>query len=1422
MYYAFNANVSEPHRQHFRDAAEEWAMFANLTFIERTNQPNYILVNDDPTIDNGNASIGMLGGPQPMNIGSTAWNRVTLIHEIGHTLGLNHEHQRSDRDTYVTIIGANVPGGPSNPSWVKYSNSINYGAYDFYSVMHYARETGSTVEGGDTVVTKPEYDEFIDIMGRPYHGRCLSRGDREGIAAMYGPGPALSTVVTNTKDAGVGSLRAALYQSLDISTDFPALNPTITFQIPVTDPGYSNGVFTVRPTGRLIGPGSRVTIDGVSQTTFTGDTNPNGPEVVLNGAYMSDPINIGMGLWLADDSTTVRGLVIQGCTMQAIVITGNNNVVEGCYLGTDAAGGAAVGNAYAGVEIGLGATGNRIGGTTAAARNVISGNTSQGVYIQGTGTNGNVVQGNYIGVNAAGTAAVGNGFAGMVVYLGAQNNTIGGTVAGAGNVISGNLSQGIVIRGAGATGNSVQGNYVGLNAAGTAAVPNVFSGLEISVGAQNNTIGGTVAGAGNVFSGNTAQGIMIRDAGTSGNTVQGNLIGLNGAGTGAVGNGFCGVQIHAGAADNTIGGFTTPERNVISGNVLQGIAVSGAIHNRVAGNFIGTNPAGSAAMPNLQSGIEIYSAATGNIIGGSESGAGNVISGNAIRGLSISGAGTSNNTVAGNYLGLNAAGTTALANTGPGVGLFGGATGNTIGGTAAGAGNVISGNTSHGVSISESGTANNAVAGNRIGTNPAGTAALANGGVGVVLTTSAQGNTIGGFTASARNLISGNVGQGLNISGASSNNRVAGNFIGTNAAGAAAIPNGQAGLEIFGAATGNIVGGAEPGAGNVISGNASRATGISGAGTSGNTIAGNYLGLNAAGTATLANTGVGVVIFSAATGNTIGGTAAGAGNVISGNTSHGVQLSDAGTTGNVVAGNRIGVNPAGTAAMANGGAGVVMNLNSQGNTVGGFTTGARNQISGNTAQALVISGASSNNRVAGNYIGTNASGTGAIPNAAGGVDIFGAATGNKIGGTENGAGNLISGNTGRGVSISAANTTNNTVAGNVIGMNAAGSAALPNTGAGVGIFNSATANIIGVPNGGRNYIGGNGAMGVRLADASTTGNIVQNNSIGMSPTGTIIGNTGTNGAGVQVLTGSSGNLIGGTAPGTANLITGNAQGGVEILDTAARNTISGNSIFGNGFLGIDLRGGTETARVTANDAGDADTAANNLQNYPVLTSAVLGLGTTVNGTLNSIANATFRIEFFASTNGDTTGYGEAQHFIGAVNTTTNASGNAGFSAALGARVPAGQFVTATATDANGNTSELAQNVTVSTTDTDADGLPDAYETATGLSTSVADATADADGDGQSNLAEFRAGTDPNDPNSTFRLSVVSRSAAGVQLALSTLAGITYRLEYADALAMPTVWRTFADQVAGTGNLIPLTDPAAVALPQRFFRALVVP
>jgi titin len=204
------------------------------------------------------------------------------------------------------------------------------------------------------------------------------------------------------------------------------------------------------------------------------------------------------------------------------------------------------------------------------------------VLISGAGTSGNLVQGNFIGTDSAGSNTIGNGVAGVRINAGAVANTIGGTGAGAENVISGNEAEGVLISGAGTSGNLVQGNYIGTNPTGTGALPNQ-NGVLIQAGAVNNTIGGAVAntiggtsaGAENVISGNKAEGVLISGAGTSGNLVQGNFIGTDSNGSNTIGNGRAGILINRGATSNTVGGTVPGTGNVIAYNVQAGVRVSG-------------------------------------------------------------------------------------------------------------------------------------------------------------------------------------------------------------------------------------------------------------------------------------------------------------------------------------------------------------------------------------------------------------------------------------------------------------------------------------------------------------------------------------------------------------------------------------------------------------------------------------------------------------------------------------------------------------------------------------------------------------------------------------------------------------------------------------------------------------------------------
>ena len=360
-----------------------------------------------------------------------------------------------------------------------------------------------------------------------------------------------------------------------------------------------------------------------------------------------------------------------------VAIESPSNLVEGNYIGTDSTGKNAVGNGE-GVFLGPGATGNTIGGTAAAARNIVSANNSYGVYIYRT--SGNVVEGDFIGTDVSGTLALGNNEYGYGVYIyGSTGNTIGGTATGAGDVISGNTSDGVYI--VTSSGNLVEGDLIGVTAAGNVPLGNGGDGV-FSFEAAQNTIGGTTASARNIISANGGSGVELKDS--SKNLVEGDYIGTDNTGTKPLGNQSYGVELDLASTGNTIAGSTSAP-TAISGNRNIGVLITdpGTTGNLVMGTEIGTNYLGNVAVANQSHGLVITNGASGNTIGGTTAGARDVISGNLLNGVALSGTTTTGNVVEGDYIGTNAAGSAALGNGVSGV-FFSAAPDNTIGGTTAG------------------------------------------------------------------------------------------------------------------------------------------------------------------------------------------------------------------------------------------------------------------------------------------------------------------------------------------------------------------------------------------------------------------------------------------------------------------------------------------------------------------------------------------------------------------------------------------------------------------------------------------------------------------------------------------------------------------------------------------------------------------
>ena len=552
--------------------------------------------------------------------------------------------------------------------------------------------------------------------------------------------------VTNTNDSGTGSLRAAINNANDGSG-----TPADTIEFDISGTASPSSPHVVQPDSELPRIDDPVVIDGSTEPDYSGT-----PVVELDGQNAGSNVS---GLRLASFNVgSVKALAIINFSNYGLFLSDATNIsVLNNYIGV-AADGSAAGNERQGAFIG--SSNNLIDG------NVISANSSHGITIDGgiIEADDNIVTDNLIGTSPDGTSDMGNAFTGIITI--SANGTLIGVDANGnigGNVISGNGINGLTVSDGEAI---IQGNNIGTNAGGDAALGNDESGVKLELGASGVTVGGTEAGAGNVISGNTEHGLLIVDSGTTGNTVQGNNIGTNAAGDAAVPNDVNGVTIGFEASNNTVGGTSSGARNVISGNTEDGLLIqdSGTTGNTIQGNNIGTNPAGDAALGNGLSnnngnGIEIASGASANQIGSSDDGAGNVISGNVGAGVEITDSGTSNNVVEGNHIGTNADGTAVIGNSGSGVSILSSAPDNNIGGTVSGAGNVIAGNDG-GLFMA---TDNNTVQGNFIGTNPNGDAL---GTEKAITISAGEGNQIGGSADGAGNVMGNAAGEIAIIGGA--------------------------------------------------------------------------------------------------------------------------------------------------------------------------------------------------------------------------------------------------------------------------------------------------------------------------------------------------------------------------------------------------------------------------------------------------------------------------------------------------------------------------------------------------------------------------------------------------------------------------------------------------------------------------------
>jgi hypothetical protein len=612
-------------------------------------------------------------------------------------------------------------------------------------------------------------------------------------------------------------------------------------------------------------------------------------------------------------------------------------------------------------------------------------------------------------------------------------------------------------------------------------------------------------------------------------------------------------------------------------------------------------------------------------------------------------------------------------------------------------GNTIVGN-AVGVVLEGQQSGGNRLAGNWIGTNDQSATGLGNHSAGVLIL-EAPGNDIGdflqidGIDAIPRgNVISGNQplnanGVGVRISGADAvGNRVRANLVGLRADGlAAGLPNGGTGVLVDGAIDTLVDR-------NLIAANPVGIR-VDGEDAGGTRITGNWIGLESTGQMTIPGGIYGIWLRRPAE---VGGADVGMGNVVAGQSVAGIYIDGVTASGSVVRGNRIGSDPDGIVGLGNGYG--VRIFSSSDHLIGGSVAGEGNLITASNSDNLRLEGGSSRVRVEGNRIGTDLGGTVALSRHGAGFNVaVQGGSDNRIGGTAPGAGNLISGfgpleggNT-HGIGLRVwAGAEGNRIEGNRIGTDASGTAALGNGGAGIWVavpaFEPSPLQSISIAG---NLVAGNAGAGVELNGVDHVR--VHGNAIGVSlADGVPLGNGG---SGVRISSGSD-NWIGVPGEGEGNRINHSGTSafalghGVQVV-SGQRNRIVGNRIHDNAGLGIDLLGGADGVdRVTPNDACDADTGPNGLQNYPLLTGVeATPKGSILRGNLNSRPSTAFFVDIYRSDACDEFGHGEGGLWLGRTTVTTDESCDGDFSLLLGDG--ASGMLTATATDQTGNTSEFS-------------------------------------------------------------------------------------------------------------------------------------
>jgi hypothetical protein len=1099
--------------------------------------------------------------------------------------------------------------------------------------------------------------------------------------------------VTNVLDNGKPhSLRWAINK---VNKDNGHGVDTINFNIAGTGP------FIIAPTSPLPAITHPVLIDGYSQPGSQQSTQTNSDNAVILIELSGVNAGFSGGLTISAGGSTVRGLAINQFAKDGIRLTvSGGDVIAGDFLGTDATGIVALPNQDAGVLID-GSNGNTIGGTTPAARNLVSGNTNQNIFLI-NGSSGNVIAGNFVGLTATGKATLPTDGSGVSLFQ-APGNTVGGIAAGAGNVIGGQTFDGVAIDSS--NGNVVQGNFIGTDPSGTVPLGNavgVFVGFSNAAG---NTIGGAFPGAGNLISGNFGDGVLVNPAIGGGNAILGNRIGTDASGTISLANGGDGVHILGNGI--TVGGTTRGARNLISGNLNDGVFLDGASSCLIEGNFIGTDASGTEPIGNGVDGVAAtfsfftFTSALNNTIGGISARAGNIIAFNGHNGVTV-----------GTFTFDSSTGNAILSNRIFANGALGidlgddGVTPNSPGGHTFGANDfqnfpVLLAFVDFGTSSAIKGTLNAAPSTlytiQFFGNHAADPSGFGQGQflLGTMqVTTDATGNAAFQFNTSAPPAVlkfasatatdsSGNTSEfaqdipeltakppvvalddayvtdintTLNVSapGVQTNDVSAGGvpftsvvvtgpthgsvtlnpdgsfaytpdaqFLGTDSFTYQDIVSGQASnvatvtIEVrpktFVVTNTNDSGDGSlrqailfanqsnspppdtiqfdiPGTGPFV---ITPLTGLPA--ITHPTIIDGYTQPGASVNTATQGDNATILIqldgsqagFTGANGLTIeaGGSTVKGLSITNFSFNAGIDLTGAG--GDTISGDFLGTDPTGAASFVGNFIGVTVE-NAGNNLIGGTSPDARDLLSGNSSgYGIEMFNGTSGNQVQGDLIGTDASGLHALGNFYG-ILLFDAPS-TSIGGTTTGAGNVISGNVVYGVFAlqnfsNGQGPDNSVIEGNLIGTDATGAAALGNGSSGLELEAGANLVIGGTAAGAGNVISGNLFDGIGVF---TPGVLIEGNFIGTDAKGTIpVPNSA---SGIEVFT--TGVTIGGIAAGAGNVISGNAQSGILL-------EFSDNLVQGN-FIGTDRTGANPLGNTGDGVTVSSFQAANNTIGGPV-------------------------------------------------------------------------------------------------------------------------------------------------------------------------------------------------------------------------------